>query len=186
MEVRPLFEIKKQQNSKLLADFCCGIEEMDSFIHHDLDKDITNRHCTLYTVHDMGGVIVAMFALSFDSLVLADGDLEDMDCGVGSPSFFSAEHRERFRQQLRYPAMDIAYLAVRKEYQRRKYGTNIIREIINHIKEQDLGGCQFITVDAYDTVKYSAVRFYERCEFYRAERQDQSPNTVRMYYAIQY
>ena len=82
--------------------------------------------------------------------------------------------------------MDIAYLAVRKEYQRRKYGTNIIREIINHIKEQDLGGCQFITVDAYDTVKYSAVRFYERCEFYRAERQDQSPNTVRMYYAIQY
>lgn len=186
MEIKPLFVIQQQKDSSSLADFSCGIDEMDDFIHRDLDKDITNRHCTLYTVHNPDGVIVAMFALSFDSLVLSEGDLDDMNCGVGTPSFTSEEHKERFMQQLRYPAMDIAYLAVRKECQRQKYGTNIIREIINHIKEQNLGGCQFITVDAYDTKMHSAVRFYERCEFYRAERQDASPNTIRMYYAIQY
>ncbi len=186
MEVKPLIVIRKQQDSKSLADFYCGINEMDDFIHQDLDKDITNRHCTLYTVHNPDGVIVAMFALSFDSLVLGPDDIDDMQYGIGSPNFLNEEHKEQFLQQLRYPAMDIAYFAVQKEYQFQDYGRNIIREIIKHIKEQDLGGCQFLTVDAYDTKAHSAVRFYERCEFVRAEHQDQSPNTVRMYYAIQY
>lgn len=186
METRPSFVIQQKPDSKSLTDFYCGVEEMDDFIHHNLDNDITNRHCTLYTVQNMDGVIVAMFALSFDSLVLCEDDFEDMEYGLGAPNFQSSEHKEQFLHQLRYPAMDIAYFAVRKEYQFQKYGKNIIREIIKYIKEQTLGGCQFLTVDAYDTVKHSAVHFYERCEFVRAERQNPSPNTIRMYYAIQY
>ena len=94
---------------------------MDDFIHQDLAKDITNRHCTLYTVQNPDGVIVAMFALSFDSLVLGSDDIEDMECGYASPNFQSFEHKERFLQQLRYPAMDISYFAVQKEYQFKNY-----------------------------------------------------------------
>ena len=186
--MKPSYYILQQSSAAVLKDFYCGVEIMDEFIHTRLELDIDNRHCKLYTMHNDHDEVVAMFALSFDSLHLTENDYDDMNMGIGSPAFKSDDHRSVFNGQMRYPAIDIAYLAVSKDCQHRHLGKAIIREIIKRVKAQALAGCQFLTVDAYHTNEYSAVGFYSKCGFLRADLEigQWSPDTIRMYYTIQY
>ena len=59
----------------------------------------------------------------------------------------------------RYPALDIAYLAVQKQWRGRGVGNLLIDTIAQQARNQSFAGCQFLTVEALATSEYSAVGF---------------------------
>lgn len=53
---------------------------MDKFIHDGLDISIRNHYCNAYQVKDESSLVIAVFALSFDSL-----DLNFAPCEYPTP-----------------------------------------------------------------------------------------------------
>ena len=64
LDVKPLLD------TDALKNFWCGIEDMDRFIHERLFHSVKYNFCKLFAVVTKNNEIVAMFALSFDSLKL--------------------------------------------------------------------------------------------------------------------
>lgn len=174
--------IEALHSAEVLSDFECGIEPMDRFIHSNLEFSVRNNFCKLYAVRTIQHELVAMFALCFDSLRLDSDDKEDLQlsyAGTTTPQI-DCEYDDTFWCKAHYPALEIAYLAVDKRYQKLHIGKDIVEAIVDKAKSQTLAGCQFVTVEAYCTKEYSAVDFYTKCGFANA---DIVPiyDTVRMY-----
>lgn len=167
-----------------LENFYCGVEEMDYFIHHGLYKKLGTHHCQLYTLVNDAHEVVAMFALSSDALFLDSDSKDDLEL-MSPPSFNDDEPKaDAFWSKSHYPAVDIAYLAVAKEYRDKHIGKDIVLRIVQMMRKQCLVGCQFITVDAYKTPDYSAVGFYSKCNFIAAEIPNAGKDTLRMFLPI--
>lgn len=168
-----------------LKDFYCGVSKMDEFIHGGLDASLYNDYCKAYTVKNEAGIVVAFFALSFDSLQLDVDDIEDLRNGWADTSTPqpTPEYFRTFWSKVHYPALEIAYLAVSKQYQKQHIGTQILEAIDEMARRQQFAGCQFLTVGAYVSNEYSAVEFYSRNYFAKL-----SPvpihDTLRMYHNL--
>lgn len=168
-----------------LADFCSGVEAMDVFIQKDFHLSVENHYCSAYSVRAEDRV-VAVFALSFDSLDLDADDKEELMEGIssaGQPKVTRA-YKDTFYSKSRYPALDIAYLAVRKEWREKHIGRFLIGQIAEKARTQSFAGCQFLTVEAYTTSEYSAVGFYEKCGFTPSELLKPYKDTLRMYMTL--
>ena len=149
-----------------LSTFTSGVEPMDVFIQGDFRMSVENHYCTAYGIWYQDDLI-AIYALSFDSLDLDSDDKEELQTGLsatGSPDI-DWNYNDTFYAKPRYPALDIAYLAVRQDFRGNSLGRVIIRMIFDKARTQDFAGCQFLTVEALATKDYSAVGFYERCGF---------------------
>lgn len=169
-----------------LSNFRCGVKAMDSFISHGLSQSVQNNYCTLYSVRDESGKLVAFFALSCDSLMLDTDDKEDLSAGFTTASVpaISSDYSDIFWAKMRYPAIEIAYLAVHEDYRGNAIGSVILQEIADLATRQNMLGCQFITVEAYCTEDYSAVGFYSKCGFSPTEMKKAYKDTVRMFYTL--
>ena len=64
-----------------------------------------------------------------------------------------------------YPALEITYFAIDKNYRGQGLGRELIDVIVDRAKTQDVAACLFLTVNALHTKEYSAVGFYEKCKF---------------------
>ena len=64
-----------------------------------------------------------------------------------------------------YPALEITYFAIDKNYRGQGLGRELIEVIVERAKTQDVAACLFLTVNALHTKEYSAVGFYEKCKF---------------------
>jgi GNAT superfamily N-acetyltransferase len=162
------YEIGHLSDFEDLSDFLCGIKPMDEFIHSRLEIYTKNHYCSTYYVKPRGDKkIAALFALSFDSIVLDYNDFDEMNTGMSDTDRPRVDEATRidFEEKSVYPALEIAYLAVDEQFQRKHLGKAIIEEIVRHAKEQTLGGCLFLTVQAYHTKDYSAQTFYQKCRF---------------------
>lgn len=174
--------------SEKLMDFHCldtfysGVETMDKFIQEDFHLSIENHYCTAYGVW-LKEELVAVYALSFDSLDLDSNDKEELEMGISTTDspYLDWNYREAFYAKSRYPALDIAYLAVHKKYRGNNIGRAIIRLIAEMARSQSFAGCQFLTVEALATKEYSAVVFYERCGFTANEVKKPYKDTLRMF-----
>ena len=184
-------------DASILSSFSCGIEEMDVFVHNNLQKSIDGHFCKAYVIYNVyveadagrgieeGKEIVAFFALNFDSLEVENGKqfeiLYPKDGSNAEQIDISIEYEEIFKDKTSFPALEISYLAVQKEYQGNYIGTSIIEIVKEKAKKQAIAGCQFITVMAYDTPEegYSAVPFYRKQHF--QEIDGGGKNTKRMY-----
>ncbi|MBQ8064719.1 MAG: GNAT family N-acetyltransferase [Prevotella sp.] len=93
-------------------------------------------------------------------------------------------YQDTFYAKPRYPALDIAYLAVQEKWRGQGIGNFIVKEIAMEAREQTFAGCQFLTVEAYATKEYSAVGFYGRCGFTAAEVKKPYKDTLRMYMTL--
>jgi len=178
-------DIKAVDTADLFLDFHCGIPAMDKFIHEGLAMSIKNHYCQVYAVFCKQEV-VAMFALSFDSVDLDSDDKEEISTGVsvtGIPDV-SSDYEETFYCKRRYPALDIAYLAVREDMRGQHIGEYLVSQIRKKAKEQRFAGCQFLTVEAYNTKEYSAVGFYDYCGFANNEIPNPAKDTVRMFQTL--
>ena len=181
-------EILQQLTSKELSDFhclktfCSGVETMDKFIQGDFRMSVENHYCTAYGVW-LGDELVAVYALSFDSLDLDSDDKEELEAGfspTGSPNI-DWNYKDTFYAKPRYSALDIAYLAVQQEFRGMGIGYAIIQQIADDARNQTFAGCQFLTVEALATSEYSAVGFYSRCGFTPNELKKPYKDTLRMF-----
>lgn len=178
LSIRPLTDVSE------LRDFHCGIQAMDDFIHSGLEESMKNHYCNTYSVH-YGTELVAMFALSFDSLELDSDSIEEMSEGltVNKPEM-SKGYVETFLSKHHYPALEIAYLAVEEKYRRQGMGKSIVNAIADMAQKQNMAGCMFLTVEAYIEKEYSAVPFYYSCRFEPCEFKKPNKETLRMFRAI--
>jgi GNAT superfamily N-acetyltransferase len=174
--------------SEKISDFQClntfvsGVEAMDKFIQGDFRISIENHYCTAYGIW-YKELLVAVYALSFDSLDLDSDDKDELETGIsstGTPNI-DLNYKDTFYAKPRYPALDIAYLAVRQEYRGNKVGQSIVETIAEQARSQSFAGCQFLTVEALATKEYSAVGFYERCGFTANEVKKPYKDTLRMF-----
>ncbi len=168
-----------------LADFHSGIPEMDNFIRNGFQQSVENHYCSAYCVK-YKDELIAIFALSFDSLDLDSDDKEELISGISSTSTpnIPFEYADTFYSKPRYPALDIAYLAVQEKWRNKKIGSLIIDAIANKARSQSFAGCQFLTVEAYSTNTYSAVGFYDKCGFAPNEIKKPYKDTVRMFMTL--
>jgi GNAT superfamily N-acetyltransferase len=174
--------------SEKITDFHCletfysGVEAMDKFIQGDFRMSVENHYCSAYGVW-YKEELVAIYALSFDSLDLDSDDKEELDTGISSTGTPNVDlnYKETFYAKPRYPALDIAYLAVREEYRGNKVGQSIVELIADRARSQTFAGCQFLTVEALATSEYSAVGFYQRCGFTANEVRKPYKDTLRMF-----
>ncbi|MBR1932989.1 MAG: GNAT family N-acetyltransferase [Prevotella sp.] len=177
-----------QFTSEPIADYHCleafhsGVEAMDRFIQGDFRLSIEHHYCTAYGIW-AGNELVAIYALSFDSLDLDTDDKEELESGIASTGVPNVDwnYKDTFYAKSRYPALDIAYLAVQEKYRGQNIGRSIIHLIAEQARSQKFAGCQFLTVDALATKDYSAVGFYEHCGFTANEVRKPYKDTLRMY-----
>lgn len=196
-------DIRRAGDTSALKSFYCGVKSMDDFIHDDVNglaKFIALGVSNLWLVYQSGTEkVVAFFALSKDALVLNSEDKRNIERNPGKPdSIVSSENRERFWDEEKYPAIEIDYFAVCKELRDKKdihLGTFLIDEICSMSHEDVLSATKFITVEALDTPQYSAVKFYQNCDFQFSEKarnqalfntsmSGERPTTQRMYKII--
>lgn len=81
--VTPHFELEIRPASDFcqLAGFCCGLEEMDNFIHSRLATcDQIHFVNTYFVFH--GAEVIALFSLSTGSVILDSDDFEDIQMGA--------------------------------------------------------------------------------------------------------
>jgi len=177
--------IKAVENADLFKEFYCGVPTMDEFIHGGLSLSIKNHYCQAYAVFQ-GESVVALFALSFDSVDLDIDDKEEISEGMSSTGVpnVDIDYEQTFYSKRRYPALDIAYLAVRQDMRGKRIGEYLISQIRRKAKEQRFAGCQFLSVEAYNVKGYSAVGFYERCGFAPNELPNPNKDTLRMFQTL--
>ena len=168
-----------------LKSFSSGVESMDKFIRGDFRLSVENHYCQAYAVK-FEDEIVAIFALSFDSLDLDSDDKEELQSGFSSTASPDVDfnYQDTFYAKPRYPAMDIAYLAIQEKWRGKHIGDFLIKQIADLARRQTLAGCQFLTVEALATKEYSAVGFYERCGFAPNEVKKPYKDTLRMYMTL--
>ena len=174
--------VKPLEDFHCLYTFCSGVESMDNFIRGDFRMSVENHYCSAYVVKYQEEV-VAVFALSFDSLDLDTDDKEELETGMsstGSPDI-DWNYKDTFYAKPRYPALDIAYLAVQKKWRGQGVGNLLINTIAEQARSQTFAGCQFLTVEALATSEYSAVGFYSRCGFTPNEVKKPYKDTLRMF-----
>ena len=165
-------------DASVLSNFYCGIDEMDEFIHNKLQEYVTKTGCDTYTIKQ-GDEIVAMLSLGEDTLSLDDDDKDDMRHGFVPKPNIALDNKDFFTEK-DFPAVEITYLAVKKERRKQGIGEYIINQVENKV-QRDNPECEFITVEAYKTKKYSAVGFYNKCDFTPAEQPLSYKDTLRMY-----
>ena len=165
-------------DASVLSNFYCGIPDMDDFIHEKLQGYLNRTGCEAYVIKQKDE-IVAMLSLGNDTLNLDDDDKDDMRSGyIPKPTI--ALEDQSFLTEKEFPAVEITYLAV----ERRRRGQGIGEYIISQVEAKvlrDNPECEFITVEAYKTKDYSAVGFYDRCDFTPAEPPLGYKDTLRMY-----
>ena len=99
---------------------------------------------------------------------------------TGSPDI-DWNYKDTFYAKPRYPALDIAYLAVQEQWRGRGVGSLLLDTIAEQARNQSFAGCQFLTVEALATSEYSAVGFYSRCGFTPNELKKPYKDTLRMF-----
>lgn len=186
MGLKMELKIEKLDSAIQLKEFRCGIPQLDDFIQNVFQLSIENHYCRAYSVIDKQSPdkeIIALFALSFDSLDLDTDDRDEMMAGTSLTPIphIPNEYEYIFLNKPHYPALDIAYLAVRKDMQYKGIGKLIIEAIHQRAQQQDFAGCQFLTVEALKMDGYSAVNFYEKCGFSPCEYPNPNKDTLRMY-----
>ena len=174
--------VKPLHDFHCLETFCSGVESMDIFIRNDFRMSVENHYCAAYVVTYQDEV-VAVFALSFDSLDLDSDDKEELEAGISSTGTPDVDwnYKDTFYSKPRYPALDIAYLAVQGKWRGQGVGHLLVDTIAEQARSQTFAGCQFLTVEALATSEYSAVGFYQRCGFTANEVRKPYKDTLRMF-----
>ena len=168
---------------------------MDDFIrnkHKGLQKHLELGLSHLWLVYEKEKVI-AFFALSKDALTLNSEDKHMIEMRQKADCFphFDEEH---FWIQEKYAAIEIDYLVVAEEKQRKGIGSFIIASIEEYARNDKLSSTLFLTVEALNSKEQNSIEFYKKCGFSLSEvgktrnenmeRFGDLPLTIRMYKRI--
>lgn len=181
---QPRLYISLQTDVSILSDFCCGQTNMDNFIHTRLGAFLKSYPTTrLFVVKDESHAIVAMFVLNNGHLLL-DDDCKD-DLLIKFPEIEKIDYLQDYWESGAFPSIEIDYIAVREDLRNQHIGDSLIHYISSlHKEEATFRDTCFISVSAYCTPQYSAVPFYQKCNFCAAEIKNPYSDTLRMYRAF--
>ena len=170
------------EDVSILSDFNCGLDVMDRFIHSGLQWCIDYHYCVVYAIKEDDSV-VAVVALGCDKLELNTSDKEELQMGFFPKPEISYDYQDTFWAKSSYPAIEITYLAVRKDRRGHGIGEYVIEVMGQRALDPNynMAGCQFMTVEAYRKGSASAVGFYSKCDFVAAEEPNPNKETLRMY-----
>lgn len=132
---------------------------MDDFIHLRLQARLDRKDGLRFFVVKEAGVVVALTAIKENTIELH----------VEREGIFSAA------------VLEIEYLAVRSDLQRKHIGKQIV-EWIENDAIRDFPGTKFLSVRAFcdKDIDYSAVPFYRSCGFRVIQRPHPMANNVKM------
>ena len=120
--------------------------------------------------------------MAHDAIILSNGkDAEDFK--DENYMVFPDEYVPIFKAQTSFPAINIAHLAVDKNYQGKGVGSNILSYIIDTFINYELAGCQIITVDSLNKPRVNS--FYMRQGFKNFTDSDATAHTRRMYLLLE-
>lgn len=145
-------------NRDELKGMSCGVRVMDEVLHSPiLMMGLDELQCKSFLVHNTDGVLVGFFAINMDHLEII----------LNEKSYY-------------HDVLDIAYLAVNKDFQRRGIGTAIINKILE-LSEQINPDGVYISVDALylPNENYWASPFYEKLGFISID--PPKFDTIKMY-----
>ena len=176
---------ERVEDASILSDFNCGLDVMDRFIHSGLQWCIDYHYCVVYAVKDIEE-IVGIVALGCDKLELDTTDKEELQMGFFPKPEIDFNYQDTFWAKSSYPAIEITYLAVKKDKRHLGIGEYIIEAVAQRALDSrfSLAGCQFLTVEAYSRGSNSAVGFYDKCDFVAAAAPNPNKETLRMYKTI--
>ena len=160
--------IKRGDSVSPLLNFRCGVSVMDDFIHdreNRLQKVMQLNFINVWFVY-ISDELIAFFALSKDKLVLNSEDKHMME--LDNESTLPLD--EVFWEQGKYSSIEISYLAVSNQHQKKGYGKALLAYIEKKVKEEDkLTPTLFLTVDALVLSNHDASFFYKKCGFKPSE-----------------
>ena len=138
--------------------FECRVPSVNAFVHNGLTEALIENQCDTYGVYD-GDKLAAFFALKKDE------------------RFVDAKGEKS--------ALEIAFLAVDKEYELQGLGRSIIQEIAKMATSGETI-YKYLTVEALVIThpkkeRYEAVSLYKKCMFLQAELYDPAKDTLSMY-----
>ena len=163
----PSLRYRPLSDASELSDFYCNVDVMDSFIHDGLEDELREKNCEAFVVLDDDDSIIGFFAICEDDLELSPEDKDEMMSGISiakTPRFSTMQDKTQFAIQNMFAAKEIAYLAIRKDKQRKGIGTAILN-LIRNMTAHDAPDHYFLTVDALCINGYSAVGFYSKFGF---------------------
>lgn len=146
-------------------DFCCGDIDLNEFIKEDALKHKNELIAETYVLKEATvDFPVAFISFSNDSIPLSQ-----------------LQKKSKKALQIRYgnmPAVKIARLGVKREYQSKNIGTYVINMAKEFFLTDNRTGCRFLTVDAYNNAR--VINFYKKNDF-QCLRAQESGDTVIMY-----
>lgn len=150
------------------SDFHCNDQDLDDFLKDDALKhqDEKIAMTTLVLYEDEVG---AYFSLCTDCISL-DQDEKEAFCGDEFPYY-------------EFPALKVARLAVRHDFQDKGIGKTILKYIIGYTRKlQDDVGARFLSVDAYA----ESTDFYLHLGFLHNEhKKERNKHTASMRYDLE-
>lgn len=164
--------LKKVSDFSIFADFYCGNEDLDDFIHNDAAKhreELLAETYSLLTEATEGlNFPVAFISFSNDAIPLS-----------------VSQRRKLLPRGKRYPflpAVKIARLGVLKPFQSKNVGTQLINMARKLFLQDNRTGCRFITVDAYNEQR--VIQFYQKNGFVFLGETDRDKETRTMYFDL--
>jgi GNAT superfamily N-acetyltransferase len=162
-----------------IKPFDCGNEHLNNFLLKDA-KVYAKYLCLTTFLFENSDKTIAYYCLANDVLNLdphLDKDFEDeLSDSIRDDFFFIMNDTSKF------PAVKIGRLAVDKEYQKKGYGTSILKVLVTSFLQGNKTGCQFVTVDALN--KKDTLRFYERNGFNLVTVYDYQKESRQMYKSL--
>ncbi len=143
--------IERAFNTDALSLFKCGVREIDQLIHKKvggLRSFLIEVPCEFYVVK-LNGSPVALFVLSNRTVTISDKE---------------------------YKSLEIEFIAVRTDCQRKGIGTQILHLAELNAREAEY---PFLTTAAFVNKRYDATGFYEKNGF--VKNGEKVENTVPMY-----
>lgn len=163
-------------DSNIFQSFSCDNERLDTFFQEEIVPCIKHHYVVAYCVRHTQLGVLAIFTLSNDCITLTYDSEDFIEENI---NIFDENYQYMFKEQGTYPAINIAHLAVHRDYRRNGIGRCIIEYIIGTFINFDIAGCQFVTVDSINNSETNL--FYMQMGFSNLTNSDCTASTRRMY-----
>ena len=166
-------KIIKINSDYSFGDFDCGDKDLNEFLTADSIPHSNQLLATTYII-EKDNRIVLYYSLLNDKIIateIPDKKLKKQILGmIPYPK----------RNYKSFPAMKIGRLAISKDFQGNKYGTQILDYLKILFITNNRTGCRFITVDAYK----ESIPFYEKNGFKFLTNKDEHLDTRQMFFDL--
>ncbi|GHT45209.1 N-acetyltransferase [Bacteroidia bacterium] len=153
------------------------MSDLNDFLFNDAKTHLKYLSLTTF-LFENNDKTIAYYSLQNDLLRMnphVDKDFEqELDDIIFDYSFLLG-----MKEMSMFPASKIGRFAVDKEFQRRGYGTEILKAIATGFLDNNKTGCQFITIDALNNA--NTLTFYEKNGFSFVTLTDYNKPSRQMY-----